>query len=133
MLLFRPTFIIAQFITCFAFVCMFARTVSAIPTPQFGFSWRHTLEAKLPMNKAISASESASASATSTLAEADINSSALVSAPAAAVTATQSSAPYDPGDTSAQAQASGATSLARLGAAQVSMGAAAFVLVYFVA
>ncbi|KAF7984350.1 hypothetical protein HWV62_15369 [Athelia sp. TMB] len=72
-----------------------------------------------------------------TLAVAEIVSSTLISTPAAAIT--QSSSPYDPGNTGylnlqqGQTLANGAISLTGFAAAHMSMGAVAFALVYFFA
>ncbi|KAF7968907.1 hypothetical protein HWV62_28890 [Athelia sp. TMB] len=122
MMLFRPTFIFSQFVACLALICLFASTTNAAPAPQFGVPWRKAALDRLPANMRPSA----------TLAVAEIVSGTLISTPAAAIT--QSSSPYDPGNTGqGQTLANGAISLTGFAAAHMSMGAVAFALVYFFA
>jgi len=133
MMFFRPTYIVAQSIVCIMLMSMFASVANAVPTPQFGVAWRKAaLEAKLPANMRPSESALEPTSASATLAETEmIVSSTLISA-TSATAAAQTTALYNPGETSqAQVQASGAVSLTHFGATHMSMGSVAFALIYF--
>jgi len=132
MMFFRPTYIVAQSIVCIMLMSLFASVANAVPTPQFGVAWRKAaLEAKLPANMRPSESALEPTSASATLAETEIVSSTLISA-TSATAAAQTTALYNPGETSqAQVQASGAVSLTHFAATHMSMGSVAFALIYF--
>ncbi|KAF7975149.1 hypothetical protein HWV62_10317 [Athelia sp. TMB] len=124
-MLFRPTFIFAQLVTFSALLCLFASTADAAPAPQFGVPWRKGSlgETRLAdMRPSASASESAPASATLAGGEIIYRSFKL---PAAA--ATQSPAPYEPGNIGqVQVQAHGVISrIKENSATQMAMGASA--------